>query len=377
MIRRGPSPSTVVIVSVSLLCALGLVMVYSASSVTAVRQGGPSWSIVARQTAWLCLGLVVAWAASKVDWRTWRDRVALPLMVISVGALGYVAVGVIAQKAGGSLPFVITVNGATRWIGAGSMQFQPSDLAKPALILWLAKLLSERRRDLRSWEGLRPVLIWSGLTCALVVLGDDLGTTMLLGAITVAMVFMAGAPVRKVLTICGVAGGLGVAAIFGLERFRVTRILAFLEPDKYRQGAGWQLWQSQIGFASGGVFGTGPGTARSKWGFLPEAHTDFILAVIGEELGLVGSLVVLGLFVAFMAAGCSIGMRCTNVFTRLVAFGVTTWIGVQALINIGVTVGTLPTKGITLPFVSYGGSSLMMSLFGVGILLSVARSVKA
>ena len=374
VIHRGPSPATVVVVTVALLCGLGLVMVYSASSVTAVRTLGNSWGIVSKQAMWLVLGVGAAFAASRVPWRVWRDRVALPLMLVSVAALGYVALGVLAQKATGtSLPFVLSVNGATRWVGAGSMQFQPSDLAKPALILWLAKLLSERGRDVRTWEGLKPVLVWSGLTCGLVVLGDDLGTTMLLGSITLAMVFMAGAPLSKLATMGGVSLGLGALAIVGLEQFRVTRILAFLEPDKYRQGAEWQLWQSQIGLASGGVFGTGPGLARSKWGFLPEAHTDFILAVIGEELGLVGSLVVLGLFVAFMGAGCSIGMRAMSPFGRLVAFGVTTWIGVQALINIGVTVGTLPTKGITLPFVSYGGSSLLMALFGVGILLSVAR----
>jgi cell division protein FtsW len=374
VVRRGPSPSNVVVITVALLCGLGLVMVYSASSVTAVRTLGNSWGIVARQVMWLVLGVAAAFAAYRVPWRVWRDRVALPLMLVSVASLGYLALGVLVQKATGTtLPFVITVNGATRWLGTGSMQFQPSDLAKPALILWLAKLLSERGRDVRRWEGLKPVLVWSGLTCGLVVLGDDLGTTMLLGAITLAMVFMAGAPLSKLAAMTGVSVGLGALAIVGLERFRVTRILAFLEPDKYRQGAGWQLWQSQIGLASGGLFGTGPGLARSKWGFLPEAHTDFILAVIGEELGLVGSLVVLGLFVAFMAAGCSIGMRTRSAFGRLVAFGVTTWIGVQALINIGVTVGTLPTKGITLPFVSYGGSSLLMALFGVGILLSVAR----
>jgi len=345
-----------VVVTVALLCGLGVVMVYSASSVTAVRTLGHSWGIVMRQAVWLVLGVAAAYGASRVPWRIWRDRVALPLMLVSVALLGYVALGVLAQKATGSaLPFVISVNGATRWVGAGSMQFQPSDLAKPALILWLARLLSEKG------------------TCGLVVFGDDLGTTMLLGAVTLAMVFMAGAPLPKLGAIAGVSIGLGGLAIVGLERFRVTRILAFLDPDKYRQGAGWQLWQSQIGLASGGVFGTGPGLARSKWGFLPEAHTDFILAVIGEELGLVGSLIVLGLFVVFMAAGCAIGMRARTGFTRLVAFGITTWIGVQALINIGVTVGTLPTKGITLPFVSYGGSSLLMSLVGVGILLSVAR----
>lgn len=372
--QRGPSPQAVVVVTVALLCGLGLVMVYSASSVTAVRTMGHSWAVVARQAVWLTIGVGAAWAASRVPLRVWRDRVALPLLLVSVAALGYVALGVFAHKlTGQSLPFVMTVNGATRWIGAGSMQFQPSDLAKPALILWLASLLSERGRDLRSWAGLRPVLVWTGITCGLVIIGDDLGTTMLLGTVALVMVFMAGAPIGKVLSLVGAAAGCAAVVVFAFDSFRMTRILAFLEPDRYRQGAGWQLWQSQIGLASGGLFGTGPGLARSKWGFLPEAHTDFILAVIGEELGLVGSLFVLGLFIAFMAAGCSIAMRARSRYGRLVAFGVTAWIGAQALINIGVTVGTLPTKGITLPFVSYGGSSLLMSLIGVGILISVAR----
>lgn len=374
MRSRGSSPSTLVLLAVALLCSLGVVMVYSASAVTSVRTQGNSWAIVVRQVMWLCLGVGAAYAAYRVHWRTWRDRIALPMMLVAVASLGYVALGVLFHKAtGASLPFVITVNGATRWIGMGPLQFQPSDLAKPAMILWLARLLSEQRRDLRTWDGLKPILVWSGLTCSLVVLGDDLGTTMLLGVVTIAMLYMAGASLSKLAAIVGVSGGMGVIAIVGLESFRVTRILAFLEPDKYRQGAGWQLWQSQIGLASGGLFGTGPGLARSKWGFLPEAHTDFILAVIGEELGLVGSLVVLALFLMFMTGGFMIWQRASTTFGRLVAVGITTWIGVQALINIGVTVGTLPTKGITLPFVSYGGSSLLMSLFGVGILLSVAR----
>lgn len=209
-----------VVVTVALLCGLGVVMVYSASSVTAVRTLGHSWGIVMRQAVWLVLGVAAAYGASRVPWRIWRDRVALPLMLVSVALLGYVALGVLAQKATGSaLPFVISVNGATRWVGAGSMQFQPSDLAKPALILWLARLLSEKGRDVRTWEGLRPVLIWSGLTCGLVVFGDDLGTTMLLGAVTLAMVFMAGAPLPKLGAIAGVSIGLGGLAIVGLERF--------------------------------------------------------------------------------------------------------------------------------------------------------------
>ena len=170
---------------------------------------------------------------------------------------------------------------------------------------------------------------------------------------------------------------LALVVLFAFEGFRLKRISAFLNPDEHLATEGWQLLQSQIGFASGGFWGNGPGNSRAKWGYLPEADTDFILAVIGEELGLIGSLVVLGAFVVFMLAGIRIAMRTRDRFGRLVAFGITTWIGVQALINIGVTVGTLPTKGITLPFVSYGGSSLMMCMLAVGVMMSVARARRA
>ena len=374
VIRRTPSPELVVVVVVGLLCGLGLVMVYSASSVLSVRQHGNSWAIVARQVMWLVVGVAAAYGASRVSLRTWRDRVAGPFLAVSVVLLGYVAAGVLLRKVGiERLPYVITVNGATRWIGIGSFQLQPSELVKPALILWLARLLSERRRDLGTFQGLKPILLSSGVVGMLVLIGDDLGTTMLLGVIVLTMIFLAGAPVRTVGGIGALLATAAACSLVFLESFRVTRIMAFLEPEKHLSGAGYQLMQSQIGLASGGVFGTGPGLSKAKWGFLPEAHTDFILAVIGEELGLVGSVVVIGLFVGFMAAGCTIAMRARTGFGRLVAFGVTTWIGVQAMINIGVTVGTLPTKGITLPFVSYGGSSLLMTMFGVGILLSVAR----
>jgi cell division protein FtsW len=374
VVRRGPSPELVVMVAVGILCGLGLVMVYSASSVLSVQQHGSSWAIVARQFVWLMVGIAVAFGASRVSMRTWREKVAGPMLAVAVVLLAYVAAGVVLPKVGlPRLPYIVDVNGATRWLGIGAFQFQPSELAKPALILWLARLLSDRRRDLGTFQGLKPVLLSAGVVGMLVLVGDDLGTTMLLGVIVLTMLYMAGAPVR---TVAGIGGALGAAAIGSLlflESFRVTRIMAFLQPEKHLTGAGYQLLQSQIGLASGGLFGTGPGLSKAKWGFLPEAHTDFILAVIGEELGLVGSVVVIGLFVAFMGAGCMIGLRARTRFARLVAFGVTAWIGVQALINIGVTVGTLPTKGITLPFVSYGGSSLMMSMFGVGILLSVAR----
>jgi cell division protein FtsW len=267
----------------------------------------------------------------------------------------------------------VTVNGATRWIGWGPLQGQPSDIAKLALILWLARMLDVRDREIGSPELLKPILLVTVTVAGLVMTGDDLGTTLLLGVIMLTMLFLAGAPVRQVGAIAAGGGALATLAILVLDGFRLQRISAFFDPGAHEATEGYQLLQSQIGFASGGFWGSGPGNSRAKWGYLPEADTDFILAVIGEELGLIGSLVVLGAFLALMLAGVLIAVRTPNRFGRLVAIGITTWIGVQALINIGVTVGTLPTKGITLPFVSYGGSSLMMCMLAVGVLCSVAR----
>ncbi len=374
VVRRGPAPETVLVASVALLCGIGLLMVFSASQVLAVEQTGSSWSIVARQAAWMVVGVGALLLAARVPLEMYRDRVGPLLMVLAVAGLGWIALDLVAGRLGGGLPLAASVNGASRWLVAGPVQFQPSELAKPALILWLARLLADRRRDLSTWAGLQPVLLAAFGVMGLVIIGDDLGTTMLLGIVLLVMLWMGGAPLRTVGSLLGVflAGAAMVITLF--QGFRAQRITAFLHPDDHTSAAGYQLLQSQIGLASGGLFGSGPGFSRAKWGFLPEAHTDFILAVIGEELGLVGSLFVIGLFVAFMWAGCTIAMRSRSLFGRLVAFGVTTWIGLQALINIGVTVGTMPTKGITLPFVSYGGSSLLMSLFGVGILLSVARA---
>jgi cell division protein FtsW len=364
----------VLVAAVALLCGFGLIMVYSASSVLSVEQTGSSWSIVTRQGLWLVIGVGVAVVASRIPLEVWRDRLIEPMLVLAVLPLAWIAADVVLRRVAGiELPLVAEVNGASRWLAVGPVQFQPSELAKPALVLWLARVLSDRRRDLGSWHGLKPVLLVAGMVMALVIAGDDLGTTMLVGVVLLVMLWMAGAPVRTV----GALGGSFVLVAFGvirfLQGFRASRITAFLNPEDpmVRAGAGMQLYQSQIGLASGGLFGSGPGYSRAKWGFLPEAHTDFILSVIGEEFGLVGSLVVVGLFLAVMGAGCAIALRSRTMFGRLVAFGITTWLGFQALINIGVTVGTLPTKGITLPFVSYGGSSMFASLVAVGLLQNV------
>lgn len=357
-----------------MLCLLGLVMVFSASSVASVQGGASSWTVVSRQALFMLMGLGLGVVASRIPVQVWRDRIAVPLMLIAVGLQALLAFDVVVRSVGGpALPFAVTVNGATRWVGYGPFSGQPSDLLKLALILWLARLLDVRHREIGSPELLKPIVAVAAFMAALVMAGDDLGTTMLLGVIVISMLFLAGAPLRQVGGLAAGGASLALLAIFFLEGFRMQRISAFFSPEDHLATEGWQLLQSQIGFASGGLWGNGPGNSRAKWGYLPEADTDFILAVIGEELGLIGSLVVLGAFLAFMVAGTRIALRTRTEFGRLVAFGITAWIGVQALINIGVTVGTLPTKGITLPFVSYGGSSLMMCMLAVGVLVSVAH----
>lgn len=374
MIRSGPSAEALLVGAAGVLCLLGLVMVYSASSVSSVQGGGASWSVVSRQALYMIVGVGVGLLASRIPVQVWRDRLAIPIMAVAAGLQLALAVDVLLRAAGGpGLPFAITVNGATRWVGFGPFSGQPSDLLKLGLVLWLARLLDVRHREIGSPELLKPIVFVTAVLSGLVLAGDDLGTTMLLSVIVLTMLFLAGAPLRQVGGLAAGGGALAILVVFFLEGFRMQRISAFLSPDEHVATTGWQLLQSQIGFASGGFWGNGPGNSRAKWGYLPEAETDFILAVIGEELGLVGSLVVLGAFVAFMAAGIRIALRTRTEFGRLVAVGITTWIGVQAMINIGVTVGTLPTKGITLPFVSYGGSSLVMCLLATGLLVSVAN----
>ncbi len=374
MVQSGPTAESVLLGAVGILCLLGLVMVFSASSVASVQGGSSSWAVVSRQAVFMALGVGAALLASRIPVQVWRDRIAVPLMIAAVALQAMLAFDVLLRTFGGpALPFAVTVNGATRWVGFGVITGQPSDLLKLGLILWLARYLDVRHRGIGSPDLLKPVVAVTAFCALLVMAGDDMGTTMLLGVIVLTMLFLAGVPGRQVGTLTAAGAAAAVLFLVVGQGFRLKRIGAFLNPEQHQAKEGWQLLQSQIGFASGGLWGNGPGNSRAKWGYLPFADSDFILAIIGEELGLVGSLVVLGAFVAFIGAGVCIALRTRTEFGRLVAFGITAWIGVQALINIGVTVGALPTKGITLPFVSYGGSSLVMCLVAVGVLMSVAH----
>ena len=347
------------------LSLVGLVMVLSASGVEGLDEEGSSWAFFRKQLLWTGLGALVAYGGSRLDYRVLR-RCATPFLLISLALLVLVLVPGVGMN----------VNGASRWLGYGSLSIQPSEFAKLAVLLWAADLLA-RRADLmaRSAVTVRPVMFVLAVTAGLIMLQPNLGTTIVLASIAFVVLFVAGAPVAPLAGYgaVGAAGGLFLALY---EPYRRARVTAFLDPWADAANTGYQTIQGQIGLATGGVAGLGLGESRAKWGFLPYAHTDFIFAIIGEELGLVGALVVVALFLTFAVAGIHTALEAPDRFGTLVAAGITSWILVQAFVNIGAVVGQLPVTGVPLPFVSYGGSSLLVTMMAVGVLLNIARQIR-
>ena len=268
--------------------------------------------------------------------------------------------------------FGISVNGAQRWIGAGPVQVQPSELAKLALILYGAHLLADRKHMTRSLRDLAPYLMMVGLACLLIVLEPDLGTAIVIVVATTAMLVAAGVPMR-VLAMLGAGIAVAVLLAIVIEPYRMQRLTGFLNPTADSSGAGFQAIQAKIALGSGGFFGVGLGQSLQKAFFLPEAHTDMIAAVIGEELGFAGLLTLVGLFGLFGYAGLRTAKRARDRYGKLLAAGLTSLILVQALINLFAVLGLAPLTGVPLPFVSYGNSSLLVTLAAVGLLLGIAR----
>ena len=339
---------------------LGLVMVMSASSVVALDDYGSSWYFVARQAAWAAAGAVALVVVARVDYHRWR-RLSGPFVLVAVGLLGLVLV--IGTGA----------NGATRWIGVGPLTFQPSELAKLALVLWVADLLARRAAYMHNTRAtLRPVIVVLAVMATLVMLQPNLGTTIVVAAIALTVCFVGGAPLGPLTR--WATFGMGAAVALALAApYRRARVLAFLDPWADPMDKGYQNIQSLVGLAEGGLAGKGLGAGTAKWGFLPYAHSDFIFAVIGEELGLVGAVAVVGLFVLLGVLGVRVALHAPDRFGLLLAVGVTAWFCVQAFVNIGAVIGILPITGVPLPFVSAGGSSLVFGMAGAGLLLSVAR----
>ncbi len=344
------------------LVLLGLVMVMSAAAVSDLRTSGSVWASFSRQSIYAAVGFAAMFVAMRHHYEVWR-RLALPLLVVS----GILMVAVLVPGVG------VGANGATRWLGAGPIRVQPSELAKLALIVWSAGYLTDRHRQLRSDpRALRPVLVVLAGAAGLLLLQPNLGTLIVSACAVGAVVFVSGVPLVRLAGWASL-GTLGALAASMSAPYRRARLFGFLHPWNDPLDTGYQTIQSAVGIASGGLTGVGLGASRAKWGFLPYAHTDFIFAIIAEELGLLGAVTVLGLFVALGFFGIRTALRAPDTFGMLLAAGITTWFVVQAVVNIGAVVGLLPITGVPLPFVSYGGSALVVNLTSMGVLLSVAR----
>ncbi|MGO8873318.1 MAG: putative lipid II flippase FtsW [Acidimicrobiales bacterium] len=349
-------------VLLGVLCVFGLVMVGSASPVISLGLYGSPWAIFVRQVLWMGVGTCALLILSRVDYRRWR-ALRGPLVIGTVALLVLVLVP----------HFGVTSGGSSRWIGVGMLQLQPSELMKLALTVFAADLLT-RRVDRMDDPKLVivPVLAVLGISGLLILKQPDMGTALVLSCIAFGILFMGGVPMAPILKILGAFGAL--ALVVGLaDPYRRDRILSFLNPGANKSGSGYQVWQSLIGLGSGHLFGLGLGGGRQKWGLLPNAHTDFIFSVVGEELGLVGAIVLLCLFFALAWFGLRAATRAPDRFGSLMAVGITTWITSQAIINVGAVIGVLPVTGIPLPFVSFGGSSLIINMAAMGILLNIAR----
>jgi cell division protein FtsW len=365
--RALPRPPTYVILcaTVGVLNIVGLVMILSASSVAALSDYGSSWYFFDRQLVWAVGGAAAFIVASSVDYHVWK-RLAPWLFGLSVAGLLLVLVPGVG----------IMVDGSRRWLGAGAFRVQPSEVAKLALLCCGANVLARRADRLDDWREWLPVLLVLGGLSALVMLEPDLDSVIVLALIGFALLIVGG--VRRLHLGRLAAAGIGLVTVLAFAApYRRARMLAFMHPWQDQRRTGYQIAQSLIALGSGGVDGVGLGAGRAKWMFLPNAHTDFIFAVIGEELGLIGCLLVLALFAGLGLVGFRVAQRAPDRFGVLLAAGVTAWIVGQAVINLGAVVGMLPVSGITLPFLSAGGSSLVITMLGAGILANVARRTPA
>ena len=346
----------------TLLLTIGLMMVLSASSVYSYTRFGSSYQVFFRQLTWVLLALPAAWLASRLPQRVVR-AFAWPGLLVSAALITLTQVGLGKE-----------VNGNTNWLAIGPLTLQPSEIAKLAIILWCADLYARKEKLLDDWRHtLVPVVPVTGLITLLVIKGGDLGTALVLFAIVLGMLWVVGAPARLFGAALLVVGAFALYLASTSEE-RLERLTNFVDPFKNYEGAGWQAAHGLFAMSSGGWFGKGISASQQKWGSLPEAHTDFIFAVLGEELGLVGTLLVLVLFLTIAYAGIRVAVRTEEPFVRYMAAGITIWLTSQMIINIGMVLALLPVIGIPLPLVSYGGSALLPSLVALGLLVSFARS---
>ncbi len=353
----------IMLMAIALTC-FGVVMVYSSSNIMAAKRFHDGFFFLKRQGLFALIGFALMLGVMQIDYRFWK-KMAVPALLLCLILLIMVLIPGIGGKAGGS----------SRWIKLPGFNLQPSEMAKLALIMYMAYSLDKKQDKVKSLgSGFIPYMIVLMILITCLVLQPDLGGALTLAAVAVTMLFAAGTRLVYILSmfLCGLP-----FLAYKLSRgYHKSRIDAFLDPWSDPEGKGFQIIQSWLALGTGGVFGQGLGEGKQKLFYLPEAHTDFILSVIGEELGFLGVAVIIGMFFLLVQRAMRISVAAPDTFGRFLALGIAVLFGIEATVNMGVVTGLLPTKGLALPFISYGGSSLLISLFAVGILLNISSGLK-
>ena len=349
---------------ITVLVVFGLIMVLSSSSIVSINNGGSAWYMFRKQLAWSVCGffaLLVTYRMPYHIWHTWVKYVlgaGLVLMVLPFSPIG------------------VTINGARAWAEIGPVRFQPSEILKVAVLLYCASVLGRRRKEIENLQRtfVPIVTVWF-LSVSLCMIQKDFGAAIVFTCVILSTMFVAGTPLRLIGSIGALTVLGSVVAISASSRMQ-QRFLSFLDLQENKGHSAYQVWQSILSISNGGITGVGAGRGTGKWGYVPLAHSDFIFAIVAEEFGLIGSTMVIGLFLALALLGVQVALRARDPFGAVLAGGITTWLCIQATINIGGVTGALPVTGLTLPFISYGGSSLFMVMAASGLLLNVARNMK-
>jgi cell division protein FtsW len=354
-----------ILVVSTMLIVFGLIMVLSSSSIVAINTGGSPWNMFRKQATWATFGLFALFSTYRMPYHTWH-KLTKPVLAFAFGLM--------------LLPFVpgvgITTNGARAWAQLGPIRFQPSEVLKVAVLLYCASVLGRRRAEIADVRRtFRPVMyVWAGAAAAC-LMQKDFGAAIVFTCIILATLFIAGTPLRLIAAVLSVTL-LGSTVLIASSTRMQNRFLSFMDIEGNKGHYAYQVWQSILSIANGGVTGVGAGQGTGKWGYVPLAHSDFIFAIIAEEFGLIGALSVIGGFLVLAYLGIQAALGARDPFGALLAGGITTWLCAQACINIGGVIGAMPVTGLTLPLISYGGSSLFMTMAAVGLLLNVARNMK-
>jgi cell division protein FtsW len=351
-----------ILVIVSCFVLLGLLMVLSSSSVTSLHAGDSSWDMFARQAVWVLIGGGVMWFLSSVPYDTWQKQAIIMVPTIVVVVLNVL---VIAKGR--------VIGGATAWLDMGPFRFQPSEFMKLMVILFAANLLAKRHRAI----AIKAIVLWPMLAamvlaCSLCIGQKDYGSAVIFAGTLFVMMVMAGLPMSQLAATGAALAACGAITLKFASRAS-ERFLAFLDLEGTKEDFGYQVYQALLSISNGGWSGTGIGAGTSKWGYVPLAHSDFIFAVIAEELGIFGTVMVIGGFLLLVLLAIQVALSATDLYGAYIAGGVAAWLGIQSIVNIGGVVGVLPMTGLTLPFLSYGGSSMIVSMAAIGLLLNVAR----